>query len=171
MRVGTKSNAADIAKRNFKRAKDLPVEIQKALAIESIHIKRLAISSSSGNVPTDILSAPLNAGGLNHPIGIGGVNWRGPRGPQPYLGMAIWNAQRGDVLAMWQTQSGSTAAFGVPGQTVYVKLFNTNPVAWWLNYGTPKMRPRDVLTAIHNIEDARFTATLRKALKKAWGIS
>lgn len=165
MRVRVTTNAGTIAGQNQARAQRLPVEIQATLVISAIEVKRTAVTWSSGHIPTETLSA--GPPGLNHPLGIGSENRRGPRGPKPYGGSAIWNRQNGVVVSMWQTQIGQMNG---ANSTIYVRLYNTNPIAYWLNFGTTKMVARNVIGVVHEVEDANFTKRMLDAFRKAYGI-
>lgn len=162
MRVNQKSNAQAVAMRNRARALALGREFYKTLHYAQVPIKAAAERRSSGTLPTKTLSkAPP---GLNHPYGHGPTNWRGARGSQPYGGAQIWNKQKGNVKGAWRTSIGFRA------DRAHVRLFNPNQIAWWLNYGTIKMRGRDVLAGVHRDEDLRFTALMLRAFRKAYGI-
>ena len=162
MRVTQKSNAATVAALNKYRALQLGNEFYKALHYAQVPIKLAAEKRSNGTLPTKTLSKPPP--GSNHPYGHGPSNWRGPRGPQPYGGAQIWNKQKGNVKAAWMTSIGFRA------DRAHVRLFNPNQIAWWLNYGTKKMRGRDVLAGVHRDEDLRFSAMMLRAFRKAYGI-
>lgn len=162
MKVKATSNAVRVAAENKARAIAFNAEFYKTLNAAQGPIKQSAVSRSMGAIPTKTLVKPPP--GLNNPYGIGPSNKRGLRGAQPYGGLPIWNKQKGTVAGDWMT------SIGFRSDRAHVRLFNINPISFWLNFGTKKMRQRDILKAVHADRDQWFTNLMVKAFKKAYGI-
>ena len=157
-----RTNAAQIAQRNRKRARAFVRYHREALHESEGSIHWTAQGLSLGDTPTETLSAPPP--GLNNPYGYGRYNRRGPRGPIPNGGnAAIINKQTGTFATSWDANG-----FFTP-QRMIIVLWNSAPYSAAM-LGTDRMIHRPIIEAIHRIEDPRFFQRFREAQRRAYSI-
>ena len=149
-------DAMQAAVRLRRAALALKVIQQNALAKIGQEALTKALALSSGNVTQQILSTPVDQGGLGAPYGHGPIGWLGPRGAVPNGGnLAIINKQTGLFYSRWRL-------YASPGTMI---LMNDAPYAGMIVSGTLRMKARPIDIAIMNHITSNFKVSMTKDIQ------